>query len=132
MNQEHRLTLDQVTYLMRPANALPAWNALKKAARLLQGLELGEGSESAALGAILGNLGDPVVAEVEQLVLQHINVQPQDGQAFRLVDRLDTHFNQHRAHLLPLLIEGVKYQFADFFGAAMPALAKVLPVQAQA
>ena len=134
MNAEHRINLDGISYVMRPANAMPAWNALKKAARLLQGvkIERGEGSESLAIGAILANLGDPVVAEIEALVLQHVNAQPEDGAAFRLADRADAHFNQHRGHLLPLLIEGGKYQFGDFFAAAMPALSAILPGQAKA
>ncbi len=134
MNAEHRINLDGISYVMRPANAMPAWNALKKAARLLQGvkIERGEGSESLAIGAILANLGDPVVAEIEALVLQHVNAQPEEGAAFRLADRADAHFNQHRGHLLPLLIEGVKYQFGDFFVAAMPALSAILPGQAKA
>lgn len=134
MNAEHRINLDGFDYVMRPANAMPAWNALKKAARLLQGMEIkrGEGGDSLAIGAILANLGDPVVAEIEALVIQQTNVQPADGAAFRLADRAEAHFNQHRGHLVPLLVEGVKYQFADFFAAAAPALSAILPGPAKA
>lgn len=37
MNNEHRFEIDGITYLMTPANAMAAWQSLKRARVLLRG-----------------------------------------------------------------------------------------------
>lgn len=128
MEAEKRIELNGCTYIMRPANAMAAWNALKAAGAVFKGLEVDSGDVGKTkvdIGAILGNLGDPAIAKIEQIVLEHTNVQPEDGKAFRLINQLDTHFNDRRGDLIPVLIAGIQYQYSDFFTSAVPALAKM-------
>ncbi|MDT4876444.1 Phage tail assemb.y chaperone protein, TAC [compost metagenome] len=114
---------------MEPANAIPAWEALKKAAKLLQGVTLaslsedGAGGEAAtkkagadAIGGLLANLGAPEVREIEALVFGCTKVVPEEGaKPYSLDSNLNHHFNKHRGHLMRVLFEGVRYQYADFF-----------------
>lgn len=131
MDNEKRITLDGVTYVMTPANAATAWAALKRAGRLLNGVELSKDDHKAgtsrAIGAILSNLGDPAVTDIENLVFGHINVAPAEGKPFRLQDKLNEHFNAHRSHMMPLLMQGASYQFGDFFAGGMAALGQLFP-----
>lgn len=125
MENEKRIELDGCTYVMTPANAMAAWNALKAAGSLFKGLELDQGAQSKVdIGAILGNLGDPAIAKIEQIVFEHTNAQ-KDGKTFRLADQMESHFNAHRGHLIPVLVAGIQYQYSDFFTSAAPALAKL-------
>ncbi|MBP6018799.1 MAG: hypothetical protein KA735_04855 [Burkholderiaceae bacterium] len=129
MEAEKRIELDGCTYIMRPANAMAAWSALKAAGAVFKGLEVDSGDIGKTkidIGAILGNLGDPAIAKVEKIVLEHTNVQPEDGKAYRLADQMETHFNDRRGDLIPVLVAGIQYQYADFFTSAMPALGKLL------
>lgn len=132
MEAEKRIELDGLTYIMRPANALASWNALKAAGAVFKGVEVdskrvGEmGKTTVDIGAILGNLGDPAIAKIERIVFEHTNVlEAGSGQPFRLVDRLETHFNERRGDLIPVLIAGIQYQYADFFTSAAPTLARL-------
>lgn len=130
MEAEQRIELNGCTYIMRPANAMAAWNALKAAGAVFKGLEVDSGDLGKTridIGAILGNLGDPAIAKMERIVFEHTNILEEgSGQPFRLIDRLDTHFNERRADLIPVLVAGIKYQYSDFFTSAAPALASVL------
>lgn len=123
MEQRKQFTLEDVTYTMTPANAMAAWTALKNAMKLLQSVDLsnlGAGKKEAkdmgfsVLTTVLGNLGDPSVKALEEIVLKHTSCE-QDGKPYRLSERFDSHFNQHRGHLISVLKEGLIYQFADFF-----------------
>ncbi|VFR20210.1 hypothetical protein ANDO1_1703 [plant metagenome] len=127
MQKEHRLELKGATYVMRPANATAAWRALKAAGAIFKGMAVSSDSKSVDVGVLLGNLGDPAVAEIESLVFEHTSVIPSDGQGqpFKLSARLDEHFNTCRDHMIPVLIAGVRYQYADFFAGAAPALSQV-------
>lgn len=131
MQGEHRIELAGCTYIMRPANAIASWHALKAAGAVFKGMEIDSASvgnvskSKVDIGAILGNLGDPAISKVERIVFEHTNVQPEGESAFRLVDRLETHFNDRRGDLIPVLIAGIQYQYADFFISAAPALAKI-------
>lgn len=130
MEAEKRIELNGCTYIMRPANAMAAWNALKAAGAVFKGLEVDSsdvGKTKIDIGAILGNLGDPAIAKIERIVLEHTNVlMAGSGQPYRLVDRLETHFNERRGDLIPVLIAGIQYQYTDFFTSAAPALGNLL------
>lgn len=121
MEQELKLDLDGVSYTMTPANAMSSWMALKNAMKLAQGLSLsgvfGKDKQQAGaelLQGVLANLGTPEVKALEDIVLKH-TVCSLDGKNYRLSDNPDKHFNQYRHHLIPILVQGVKYQFGDFF-----------------
>ncbi|MCG9064717.1 hypothetical protein LH425_06620 [Laribacter hongkongensis] len=135
MDNEKRITLDGITYIMTPANANLAWDVLKRAGRLLNGVEVSKddakGGAGKAIGAILSNLGDPAVTEIENLVFGHTNVVPADGKPFRLQDKRAEHFNQYRGHMMPLLMQGASYQFGDFFTGGMAALGQLFPNMTQ-
>jgi hypothetical protein len=133
MEAEKRIELEGCTYIMRPANAIASWNALKAAGAVFRGLELDSqrvgdvGKTKIDIGAILGNLGDPAIAKIERIVFEHTNVlEAGNGQPFRLIDRLDTHFNERRGDLIPVLVAGIQYQYSDFFTSAAPALALLM------
>lgn len=137
MDRELKFSIDGVQYVMTPANAMASWKALKGAASLFKGVDIEEvktggkeGRTSIAIGTLLSNLGEPAVADIEAIVFSSTAVQVTGQPPFRLSDSLDAHFNQHRAHLLKVLVEGVKYQYADFFGGAMAALKALSPAQA--
>nr|DAS26424.1 MAG TPA: tail assembly chaperone protein [Caudoviricetes sp.] len=119
MDQCKQITIEDVTYTMTPANAMVAWTALKNAMKLFQSVDLSSLGDSKKLGAnvlttVLANLGDQSIKSLEDIVLKHTSCE-QDGKQYRLSERFDSHFNQHRGHLLPVLKEGLVYQFADFF-----------------
>ena len=122
-------TIDGIRYVLKPANAISAWNALKKAGVLLNGLSMGsdqEGAKSVAMGAILSNLGDPVVKDIENLIYSHTCADI-DGKVYLLSDNMKEHFNQYRSHIIPVLIEGAMYQFEDFFKGGMSSLSRLMP-----
>ncbi|MBN6075804.1 hypothetical protein HYE60_11220 [Aggregatibacter actinomycetemcomitans] len=132
MEQSKQFTLEDITYNMTLANATASWSALKNALKLVQHVDLsnignGKGNIGAnMLTAILANLGDPSIKALEDIVLKHTSCE-QDGKQYRLSERFDAHFNQHRGHLLPVLKEGLVYQFADFFIGGGGLLSSMLP-----
>ncbi len=133
MEQQFEFELDGVRYVMTPANAFKAWNVLKKALKIAQGVQLSGPKEAKKLGSallsqLLANLGEPAVREVEELVLSHATASV-DGKTYRLSDRLEPHFNQYRHHLIGVLARGVKYQFADFFKNGQTLLKDILPLK---
>jgi uncharacterized protein PD_1186 len=133
MEQQFEFELDGVRYVMTPANAFKAWNVLKKALKIAQGVSVNGSKTGKILGSellaqILANLGDPSVKEVEDLVLSHATASV-DGKTYRLSDRLEPHFNQYRHHLIGVLARGVKYQFADFFKNGQTLLKDILPLK---
>ena len=111
--ESKQINIENVTYTMTPANAMTAWTALKNAMKLLQSVDLSSLGAS-VLTTVLANLGDPSIKALEDIVLKHTSCE-QDGKLYRLSERFDSHFNQHRGHLIPVLKEGLMYQFADFF-----------------
>lgn len=134
MEQSKQFTLENITYTMTPANAAASWSALKEALKLVQHVDLSSlGKEKGNIGAsmlmaILANLGDPSIKALEDIVLKHTSCE-KDGQLYRLSERFDAHFNQHRGHLLSVLKEGLVYQFADFFIGGGGLLNATLPTQ---
>lgn len=128
MEAEKRLELEGCVYIMRPANAIASWGALKAAGAVFKGMEIDSGNVGQTkidIGAILGNLGDPAIAKIERIVFEHTNVQVEGEKPFRLVDRIESHFNDRRGDLIPVLVAGIQYQYADFFTSAAPALARM-------
>ncbi|AKJ42830.1 phage tail assembly chaperone [Pragia fontium] len=126
MEMKQEFSVDDVTYVMTPANAVAAWSALKKAASLLRGLEFGHGQQPVSIGTLLSNLGDPVVNDIEKLVFEHTSVSI-EGNAFKLSNKVNEHFNKYRSHMINVLVEGVKYQFSDFFSGGESLLSGLLP-----
>ena len=123
----HEFNIDNVKYLMNPINAVPAWNALKKAATLLQGVDLTKG-ESGAVGALLASLGDPIVADIEKMILDHTVITDEDGIPHKLImAKVNDHFNKHRTHMVQVLMEGVKYQFTPFFAGGAGQFMSLIP-----
>jgi hypothetical protein len=123
MEQEYRLELGDATYVMRPCNATAAWHALKDAGSLFKGIALdthGDGKSTLDIGSLLGNLGDPAMERIEKIVYEHTTVS-KEGKSYRLSDKVDTHFNEHRGDMIPVLIEGIKYQFQGFFSNGVSA-----------
>lgn len=125
MEQQKQFEYDGVVYKMTPCNAGAAWAAIKNALKLLQsvqGININATNPDersrvgvAVLGAVLANLGDPSVKALEEIIYKHTVAQTEDGKPYRLSDAFDKHFNQYRSHLLPVLKEGLIYQFSDFF-----------------
>ena len=125
MEQQKQFELDGVVYMMTPCNAGTAWAAIKNALKLLQavqGINVNatpqdehSGIGIAVIGAVLSNLGDPSVKALEDIIYKHTVAQTGEDKPYRLSDAFDKHFNQYRSHLLPMLKEGLIYQFADFF-----------------
>ncbi|WP_230951277.1 phage tail assembly chaperone [Xylella fastidiosa] len=82
-----------------------------------------------ALGTLLSHLGDPAVTEIEALVFEQTAIKTPEGTTYRLSsDRLNEHFNTRRTHLLRVLMEGVKYQYSDFFVGGMAAFQDLIPM----
>lgn len=137
MEQQKAFELDGVEYVMTPANAMSSWVALKNALKLAEGFQLDFSSGDKqkiglnVLQNLLANLGDPSVQALEEIVLKH-TVCKSEGKSYRLSDNPDRHFNQYRGHLIPILIEGVKYQFADFFSGGGGLLKTMLMGNLQA
>lgn len=126
-----QIEIEEVKYTFNPANAIRAWNALKKAGVLLKGLDVTQGQDEAksvAIGAILGNLGDPVMKDIEDLIYDHTTVSI-EGKVFKLSSQLNEHFNQYRGHLVEVLVQGAMYQFEDFFKGGMSSLNRLMPSQ---
>ncbi len=129
----HQFELDGITYRMTPANAMAGWAALKQAGKLLEGIKVSPNQDgNLEIGTLLAHLGSPQVAEIERLIYEHTTVQTNQDKPFRLSHQLETHFNQHRSHLIRVLLEGCKVQFADFFkGGAWNSLSALMPTPIQ-
>lgn len=104
------LELDGVKYVFNMANAMASYGAFKKACAVLKNAD----KDSSLLGVLLGSIGDPAVAPAEKLVLDNVVVHV-DGETFKLSTRIDQHFNKYRKHLFPVLTNGAKFQYGDFF-----------------
>lgn len=126
MHRDEKLIIGNVTYIMRPANFDMAWAALKAAGALFKGLQVSNREDALDVGVLLGNLGDPAIAKIEQVVIEHTNVQVEGDTPFKLSSRLNEHFNDHRGNYIPLMLAGIRFQYADFFAGAAPALAAVM------
>lgn len=107
--------IDNVKYVMRPASAMSAWSALKKSAAIFKGISIDTKTGGTEIGAILENLGSQEVEQIEKLIFEHTTVVIDDEKPFKLSSQIDSHFNEHRSHILQVLIAGAMYQFADFF-----------------
>lgn len=124
--KENTLKTEHAEYIMRLGNAAQAWNALKKACELLSHLKLGKTGqikdlEVEAAMQVIAHIGDDSVANIERIIYENTTVK-KNGEVFRLSDRFDEHFNECRADMIPVLIEGVKFHFGDFFSAGLKFL----------
>ena len=133
MELQHTIDVDNGTYTMTPANASASWVALKNALKLAKNINLQgiTGKDTQEVGVemlkeILANLGSAELKALEDLVWRHTVFNPIDGQPYRLSDKFNEHFNTQRGDLVPVLVQGVKYQFADFFTGGALSLAGML------
>lgn len=131
MDSTKTITLDNVTYTMTPANAMASWNAIKNALALIKEIDLAGDVNDLGQNVIVliaSNLGNPAIKTMEDIVLSHTTASVSGAQAYRLSNDLDRHFNQFRSHLITILIEGVKYQFGDFFAGGSSLLTSMTPL----
>jgi hypothetical protein len=118
MEQRKEITLDGVQYFMTPANAYAAWQNLQLLLGAIGRSKMdhpGDGSISQVIGLAFSVMDKPELAAVQRMVFEYTVVKPESGAPAKLVDCGETHFNQYRAHLPILLVEGAQYQFGDFF-----------------
>jgi len=118
--EDNRATLeiDGVTYVYTMANAEPAYKAFKAACAVLKDAN----KDSSIIAVIASNLGHSAVEACEKLVRANLSVKPVEGDMFKINDRFDSHFNKHRKHLILVMVNGMKYQFGDFFDMSVLGL----------
>ncbi|MEX9875351.1 putative phage tail assembly chaperone, partial [Providencia rettgeri] len=58
----------------------------------------------------------PEMQGVEKFILKWVVAKDSDGNVIQLdkVDVFNAHFNTHRSHYYPLIIDGVLFHFSDF------------------
>ncbi|EBL3323381.1 hypothetical protein D4T62_10570 [Salmonella enterica subsp. enterica] len=130
MEQQKEIDLDGIKYYMTPANAYSAWENLQLLLGAIGRSKMdhpGDGSMSAVLGLAFSVMDKPELAAVQRLIFEYTVVKPENGAPAKLIDCGDTHFNQYRAHLPILLVEGAQYQFGDFFTGIRSVLAGLFP-----
>lgn len=106
--------IDNVKYTHNLANASAGWKAFKSATGALAGASL----QSDLLSVLVSALGSQHTQAAEDLVWSNVVVQIDNEPPFKLHNKFDEHFNKHRAHLVKVLVEGVKVQFGPFFNAS--------------
>lgn len=118
--------VDDVEYRMNLGNGLKSWAALKKAGKLFKGIGAADIMEDdkktinkgkvlmTIIDVVLDNAGSDEFNALEAIVFANtiVNI---DDKPFKLNDRKETHFNEYRSHILPVLKQGIVFQFADFF-----------------
>lgn len=119
--------LDDVEYRMNLGNAIKSWAALKKAGKLFKGIGAADVLEDdkktinkgkmmmTILDVVLDNAGSDEFNAIEAIVFNNTIINKDDEKPFKLSDKKETHFNEYRSHILPVLKQGVVFQFADFF-----------------
>lgn len=134
MDTQKTLTLDTVSYTMTPANACGAWENLQMLLGAIGRSKMdrpGDGSMSGAIGLAFSVMDTRELAAIQRMVFDYTVVKSPEGQLFKLSDGAETHFNQYRAHLPKVLMEGVIYQFEDFFTGIRDVLSGLFPGMAE-
>ncbi|PVZ86705.1 hypothetical protein C9426_14915 [Serratia sp. S1B] len=111
------MTKDNITYEYRQANFIEAKNQAMKLLGLLKGcISMQDSKVDVDIGGIVSNIGSPEMQSLEQFILKYLTVTDESGTAILLknADVFNQHFNAHRSHYIPLIIEGAKFHFADF------------------
>ncbi|MCS2154349.1 hypothetical protein MUU49_17475 [Scandinavium goeteborgense] len=130
MEAQKTLNLDGVSYIMSPANAFSAWENLQMLLGAIGRSKMdhpGDGSMASAIGLAFSVMDTRELAAIQRMVFEYTVVKLSEGQPFKLTDGAETHFNQYRAHLPKLLVEGVIYQFEDFFTGIRDVLTGLFP-----
>lgn len=134
MEQQKEITLDDVKYVLTPANAYTAWENLQLLLGAIGRSKMdhpGDGSISSVIGLAFSVMDRPELATVQSMIFENVVVVPVNGKPSRLKDVGEAHFNEHRAHLPLLLVEGAQYQFGDFFTGIRDVLGGLFPGMGQ-
>jgi hypothetical protein len=115
------MMIDDVTYEHRQANFMEAKAAGFKLLSLLHGGLKQEGTDiSIDIGAMAKNLGSPEMQSVENFVMKFCTVVA-EGKTVLLNNEatINIHFNAYRSHYIKMMIDGLKFHFADFLPAGL-------------
>lgn len=130
MEQRKDFDIDGIRYAMTPANAYGAWETLQLLLGAIGRSKMdhpGDGSISGAIALAFSVMDRSEMAAVQTLVFDNAVLVPEQGMPSKLSDCGKTHFNQYRAHLPQLLVEGAVYQFSDFFYGIRDVLTGLFP-----
>lgn len=130
MEAQKILILDGISYIMSPANAFGAWENLQMLLGAIGRSKMdhpGDGSMASAIGLAFSVMDTRELAAIQRMVFDYTVVKPVEGNPYKLSDGAETHFNQYRAHLPTLLVEGGIYQFEDFFTGIRDVLTGLFP-----
>lgn len=108
---------DNVTYEHHHSNFIEAKSQAMKLLGMLKGCITLNGEQvDIDVGGVLANIGSPEMQGVEKFILKWVVAKDSDGNAIQLdkVDVFNAHFNTHRSHYYPLIIDGVLFHFSDF------------------
>ncbi|WP_445496682.1 phage tail assembly chaperone [Photorhabdus sp. SF281] len=111
------MIIDNISYEHRLSNFIEAKNHALKLVGLLKGcIRLDGDKVDIDVGAIVSNVGSPEMQGIEQFILKYVTVTGADGNTVLLQkpDVFNQHFNTYRAHYFQLIIDGLKFHFADF------------------
>ncbi|CAQ85194.1 MULTISPECIES: phage tail assembly chaperone [Photorhabdus] len=117
------MIIDNINYEHRLSNFIEAKNHALKLVGFLKGcIKLNGDHVDIDVGAIVSNVGSQEMQGIEQFILKYVTVTDADGNTVLLQksDDFNRHFNTYRAHYFQLIIDGLKFHFADFLpnGAA--------------
>ncbi|MDF7679105.1 putative phage tail assembly chaperone [Enterobacteriaceae bacterium ESL0689] len=108
---------DDVIYEHRQANFIEAKNQAMKLLALLKGcISMQDSKVEIDIGGIVSNIGSAEMQGVEAFIIKYVTVRDENDQPVTLnrTDVFNRHFNAHRSHYIPLIIEGIMFHFADF------------------
>ncbi|AWK42596.1 hypothetical protein LGZ99_21745 [Photorhabdus temperata] len=111
------MIIDNINYEHRLSNFIEAKNHALKLVGLLKGcIKLAGDKVDIDVGAIVSNVGSQEMQGIEQFILKYVTVIGADGNTVLLQkpDTFNQHFNTYRSHYFQLIIDGLKFHFADF------------------
>lgn len=106
-----------ITYEHRQANFVEAKNQAMKLLGLLRGcISMQDSKIEIDIGGIVSNIGSVEMQGIESFIIKYVTVRDENDQPVILsrTDVFNSHFNAHRSHYIPLIIEGAQFHFADF------------------
>lgn len=123
---------DNITYEHRHSNFVEAMTHAKKLLAMFRGcMSLSGKTVDIDLGGVLANIGSPEMQSAEKFILKWVTAKDADGNVIQLdkVDVFNKHFNEHRSHYYPLIIEGMKFHFADFLPGGLASKVNTLNLE---
>ncbi|EQB4333135.1 phage tail assembly chaperone [Providencia stuartii] len=108
---------DNITYEHRASNFIEAKNHAMKLLGMLKGCITLNGEQVGVdIGGVLANIGSSEMQDIEKFILKWVIAKNEEGEIIQLdkVDVFNKHFNTHRSHYYPLIVDGLKFHFADF------------------